>query len=173
MYLISVYFDNNTNKVLNRYITKLAECTGNTFMTDNNVPPHLTISAIEAKSVDVLIPSFESLKERLIGGEISIASVGQLFPGVIYVSPVLNRYLQDIMDIVYDEFKCIDETMVSRYYQPYSWLPHITIGKQLDKEQMQSAFACLQESFGPMKARVCKIALSKVNPHEDVIVFDI
>ena len=39
MYLISVYFDEQANKNLQRYINIIADKTGNTFMTDNNVPP--------------------------------------------------------------------------------------------------------------------------------------
>ena len=61
MYLISVYFDDKTNRILQRYINQIAERTGNAFMTEKNVPPHMTISSIEARSVDVLIPAFESL----------------------------------------------------------------------------------------------------------------
>ena len=33
MYLVSVYFDEKTNRILNRYIRIIAEKTGNTFMT--------------------------------------------------------------------------------------------------------------------------------------------
>ena len=42
MYLISAYFDDYTNKILSRYIEKIADFTGNKFMTDNHVPPHIT-----------------------------------------------------------------------------------------------------------------------------------
>ena len=35
MYLISVYFDNKSNKIISDYINKIAQKTGNTFMTDN------------------------------------------------------------------------------------------------------------------------------------------
>ena len=39
MYLVSIYFDENTNKKLQQYINKVAEQTGNTFMLDEKVPP--------------------------------------------------------------------------------------------------------------------------------------
>ena len=44
MYLVSVYFDDKANRVLQRYIDQVAERTGNAFMTEKNVPPHMTIS---------------------------------------------------------------------------------------------------------------------------------
>lgn len=62
MYLISVYFDEHTNKRINRYMNRIAEQTGNTFMTENNVPPHLTISSVEARSGELLIPHIEQLE---------------------------------------------------------------------------------------------------------------
>ena len=51
MYLVSVYFDDKSNKIISDYINKIAQKTGNTFMTDNHVPPHLTIMSVEAKLV--------------------------------------------------------------------------------------------------------------------------
>ena len=69
MYLISVYFDEKTNSILQRYINQISEKTGNRFMTDNNVPPHMTISSIEARSVDVLVPAFEELRGNIKAGE--------------------------------------------------------------------------------------------------------
>ena len=56
MYLISAYFDENTNKILKHLQQRIADKTGNDFMIRNNVMPHLTISAIEARNIDVLIP---------------------------------------------------------------------------------------------------------------------
>ena len=43
MYLISAYFDEHTTRQLQRFIDAVAQNTGNTYMIDNNVPPHLTI----------------------------------------------------------------------------------------------------------------------------------
>ena len=87
MYLISAYFDENTNKILKHLQQRIADKTGNDFMIRNNVMPHLTISAIEARNVDVLIPAFEKVcREKLqpldekgvvnINNTINIVSVG-------------------------------------------------------------------------------------------------
>ncbi len=42
-------------------------------MVANNVPPHLTLSAIEARSVDALVPAFESSKKDASLNSFSIA----------------------------------------------------------------------------------------------------
>ena len=124
MYLISAYFDENTNKILKHLQQRIADKTGNDFMIRNNVMPHLTISAIEARNVDVLIPAFEKVcRERLqpldekgvvnINNTINIVSVGQLFPRVIYAAPVLNEYMMNLSISIYNEFATIPETIIS------------------------------------------------------------
>ena len=173
MYLISVYFDKHSNKILQRYIDQIALKTGNHFMTEHNVPPHMTISSIEARSVSVLQPAFESLRGTLTQGEIQFVSVGQLLPYVFYATPVMNSYLLRLSDCIYGAFKEIPETSISRYYRPLSWLPHVTLGKMLDMEQMQKAFTVMQESFVPFSARIIEIGLAKVNPHEDIVRFEL
>ena len=168
MYLISIYFDKQTNKILQWYIDKIAEKTGNYFMIENRVPPHMTIAAIEARNVDILKPAFETLNGKLYSGSMKVVSVGQLFPYVMYATPVLNQELFELSEEVYSTFFDIPETKMSEYYKPFSWLPHITLGKTLDKVQMEKAFQAMQESFVPFTAQYNEIGISKVNPHEDV-----
>ncbi len=172
MYLISAYFDSNTNKILQKYIDNIAAASGNQFMVDNNVPPHLTLSAIEAKSVDVLVPAFEDLRGRITSGEIEIVTVGQIMPKVIYAAPYLNSYLNELSKSIYSTFADIPETTISKYYKPLSWLPHITLGKTLTTCQMQEAFKVTQD-FKPFTGQIVKIGLAKVNPHEDVSAIEI
>lgn len=173
MYLVSVYFDEKANKILQRYIDKIAEVTGNDFMTVHKVPPHMTISAIEARNIESLVPAFNSLKNKVKAGAIDVVTVGQLLPYVMYGGAVMNEYLLDLSKVVYEAFKDVPDTSISKYYQPLSWLPHITLGKTLDKNQMAKAFSVLQESFAPLSATVTRIGLAKVNPHEDVATFEL
>ena len=151
MYLISVYFDDKSNKIISNYINKIAQKTGNTFMTDNHVPPHLTIMSVEAREEKNLTEVMEQLERALTKGQIQLVSVGVLLPYVLYAAPVLNLYLEDMIEQVHDMVKHIPEVRMSRYYQPMQWLPHITLGKKLSKEQMQEAFSVMQELFVPME----------------------
>ncbi len=170
MYLITAYFDEKTNRIMQRYIDDIARITGNTFMTVNKVPPHMTISSIEARSEEVLIPSFEKLRGNLKQGRINFVSVGQFLPYVMFVTPVLNQYLSELSEQIYDTFKDLDETEISRFYRPKAWLPHATLAKKLDKNQMRGAFEYLQDNFSPFEATVESLGLSKVNPHKDISV---
>lgn len=168
MYLISAYFDDQTNKRLQRYIEKIAEKTGNTFMTQNQVPPHMTISSVEARNGEVLLPYIEQLENVLCQGKIQFVSVGMFLPYVMYVAPVLNAYLQKMVEQIYYSVCRAPEVSVSRFYQPMQWMPHVTLGKKLTKEQMQIAFEIMQEGFAPFEGMVTGIGLAKTNPHEDI-----
>ena len=46
-------------------------------------------------------------------------------------------------------------------------------GETLTKEQMQTAFAVMQDNFQPFTATITEIGLAKVNPHEDVVRFEL
>ena len=173
MYLITAYFDEKTNKYLKNYINKVAEASGNSFMADHNVPPHLTISAIEAR--EEWLPELEhtvtQLSHRLHSGTIQFVSVGALFPYVLYTTPVLDEYLQKLQQQIYTELTKMENVKISRFYRPYQWLPHVTLGKTLEQEQMLNAFATMQKAFAPLKGNIVEIGLAKVNPHEDLVRF--
>lgn len=173
MYLISIYFDEDTEKKIKSMMQHVAKATGNTFMLDNHVPPHITVAAVETKQEDVLISCMEGLVKKIECGDIKWVSVGSFSSQVIYVQPVLNEYLHDMSVLLARELGQIEETLLSPYYQPFSWLPHCTIAKQLTKEQMQQAYAVLQNDFTPMDGRVIKIGIAKTNPHRDIKVWDL
>lgn len=171
MYLISAYFDDRANKILKRYIERIAASTGNTYMLDHNVPPHLTISSVEARSGEVLIPCVKRLENIIEAGQIQFVSVGMFFPYVMFVAPVLNEYLMDVSTKVYDALRGVPDVSVSRVYRPMQWMPHSTLGKKLDQEQMRKAFAAMQVGFQPFEAAVVKIGLADTNPHRDILSF--
>lgn len=55
MYLISIYFDKKTEDRLHLLMQHVAEATGNQFMLDNQVPPHITVASVETKHEDELL----------------------------------------------------------------------------------------------------------------------
>ena len=67
----------------------------------------------------------------------------------------------------------IREVTVSKFYRPKQWMPHITLGKKLTKEQMQIAFTLMQESFMPFQGKITSIGLAKTNPHEDILTIEL
>lgn len=140
-------------------------------MLEHRVPPHMTISQIEARDESVLLPYMDFLRGNIKRGEIQVVAVGMLLPYVLCAIPVLNEYLQELSERVYQNFCDIPETSIFKYYKPMSWMPHITLGKTLTREQMQCAVMIMQEQFAPLTATVAEIGLARVNPHVDLMRF--
>lgn len=168
MYLVSLYFDEKTNRRIQSYMAQVARHTGNHYMEDNHVPPHITISAFETREEERAVEMLGKVIPKLTSGNLTWASVGQFFPYVIYLAPVLNAYLHDLSCQVFQTLSCLEDISISKFYQPFQWLPHTTVGKKLTAEEMQSAFAVLLQSFGMFEGTVTEIGLAKTNPYEDV-----
>lgn len=167
MYLISAYFDSTTTKQLKRIIDTLAVQTGNDYMTENEVPPHLTISSFETRNPKNLKEAFFKL-ENEAAVPVRIISAGVFLPYVMYVAPVLNIELQHLSQRIYDVFSEREDVTINKCYRPYSWFPHITLGKKLDEQQMRTAFEVVQRHFAPLKGEIVRLGMAKTNPHMDL-----
>lgn len=171
MYLISIYFDKKTNKRIQEYMNQVAKKTGNTYMLEGKVPPHITISSFDTKNINQVIPLLERTSSCLQQGTIQWTSVSAFLPYVLYLSPVLNAYLHELSVEITSCLRQVDGVHLSPYYQPFSWMPHTTIGKKLSKEDMQIAFEILQHQFGPFEGTITQLGLAKTKPYEDIISF--
>jgi len=173
MYLISIYFDEKTDKQIRKIMRQVAEKTGNTFMLDNHVPPHITVAAIETRDENAAIEALGKCVQKLEQGKLRFISTGAFFPQVIYMELVLNKYLHELACTVNGAVKDLPDTIVSPYYQPFSWLPHVTLAKQLSEEQMLTAFEILQKRFTSFEGTVTRIGIAKTNPHRDLRVWEL
>lgn len=169
MYLISVYFDSNTNKLLNNYIESAANATSNTFMLDNNVPPHITIAGFRTKDEELAIRAYQAIADKFSEGEIDWVTVGLFGQSVVYASPVLNEYLHKLSVTAYKVLSNLEEIELDKRYIPFNWLPHATIAKTLTKEQQLTAISVLQDRFCVTSGNVIKIGLARTNPFENII----
>jgi hypothetical protein len=173
MYLISLYFDEKTEYMMQSLINKVADKTGNTFMIDGKIPPHITVAAFETRNEVKAIELFEKSMVNVKGDEIFFASVGSFKGKVIYAEPVLNEYLHNLSVYFNQVFREIEDIRFGSFYNPFGWIPHLSIGKHLSKEQMEVAFRIMLEQFSPYKGQVVRIGLAKTNPHRDLKVCSI
>lgn len=167
MYLITLYFDEKINKELQRWIALVAKETDNTFMTANQVPPHMTLGAFEAPDVKMAQRLFSEMSFPA-AGEVQLVSVGAFLPQVIYVGAVYDVYLHELAQSVDKVLSAEDAVRIRANYRPFSWLPHVTIGKQMEGEALQRAFAVMQENFHVLRGNVVRVGLSRTNPYRDL-----
>ena len=161
MYLVSIYFDEKTTSRMQGYITQVAKRSGNPFMIEKNVPPHLTISAFETRSEDQVISLFEETRDMFQSGEIIWCSVGAFFPNVLYLSPVLNTYLQELSEKVYKELLKTADVKVHKCYRPMQWVPHATMERNFLKKRCLQRFRYCRSSLECSAAGSCGSVLQK------------
>lgn len=171
MYLISIYFDTKTENTMQALINQIAKATGNTFMTDGKIPPHITLLAFETKDEEKAIELLERNICRFKSGSLFFSSIGAFKGQVIYAEPVLNEYLHNMISVLYGIYNDMPDIKFSPYYKPFGWIPHLSVGKHLEKEQMEKAFEIMIKQFAPLEGVVTRIGIAKTNPHRDIKVY--
>lgn len=173
MYTITLYFDEKSNKTIQQYINQIAKQTGNFHMLDNQVPPHITLSAIDTQKETEVIELVDNMAKKWKSFPLQWVSVGAFMPYVVYLSPVLNKGLFEAAKEVYDGLMELGGVSIRNCYKPFQWLPHTTLAKMLTQEEMLTAFKILHNQFGVINGTATRVAVAKANPHMDIAVFDI
>lgn len=173
MYLLSLYFDNETDICLQNLINKVAEKTGNFYMLDKAIPPHITIAEINDGEENLLIQTLDYVIRNWSSDKLDWVSIGSFKPHVLFLQPVLNTYLNELsvsVNKILSEKGLVKEE--SRYI-PFNWLPHTTIARNLSESQMEKAFKVLQTNFVPFSGKVIKAGLAKSNPYHDIYTWEL
>lgn len=173
MYLVSLYFDDNASRKIQGFINKAASKSGNNFMIDGNVPPHITIAGFQTDKEKMIIEVLDERMKYIKSGTITWASIGVFKSSVLFLAPVLNEYLHNLSVNINEGISSVENISISRYYLPFHWMPHATIAKKLTREELLPAFMELERSFSMFSGRVIRIALSKTNPYEDIVVWEL
>lgn len=173
MYLVSLYFDHKSQRKIQGFINKVAEISGNNFMTDNNVPPHITIASFQTNEEHRVIEILDKIINDTNKGSITLASIGIFKSSVIFLSPVLNEYLHNLSVCIYEGISLVKNIDISKYYLPFQWVPHTTIAKKLTKEELILGLQELDNNFTIFSGSITKVTLSRTNPLEDIIVWNL
>lgn len=173
MYLISLYFDDKATGKLQGFINKAAAKSGNSFMIDGQVPPHITIASFQTDKEDKIVEILDKRIKCAENGMITWASIGVFKSSVLFLAPVLNEYLHNLCISINESISSVENVSISKYYLPFQWMPHTTIAKKLNDEELFAAFQELNKNFSIFSGMVTKIALSRTNPYEDIIVWEL
>lgn len=173
MYLISLYLDNKSATRMQGFINKVAEKSGNNFMTYNKVPPHITIAAFETDEENRVIEILDEKIKNTKSSVITLGSIGVFKSSIIFLAPVLNEYLHNISVSIYEGMSSLEYVSINKYYIPFNWMPHVTIAKKLTSDELMLAFQELERNFTIFNGMITKIALSKTNPLRDIIVWEL
>lgn len=172
-YAIVLYFDKVSEEKIQTMIEEAARCSGNNYMINTKIPPHITISSITSNDEQMLLEKMEILVKGLRCGEVYWASMGVFNPYVLFLSPVLNEFLQKSCEFVNNELLSVAKAGDNGNYVPFSWVPHTAIACKLEHNELIKAFELLQNSFKPFGGMVNKVALAKCNPYKEIRTYNL
>ncbi len=160
MYLISLYFDEQTNQRIQNLVKQVYKKVGNDSMM--HIPAHLTLASFSC--------SEQEARERfnqihISSFELNFVSIGFFLPSVIFIQPIQSIELENAMKIVHANIN-----HASSRYKPHHWIAHVTIGKHLCQDELPSSLQAIQSTFIPFTGKVIKIGLAQTNPYRDICV---
>ncbi len=173
-YALMLYFDKDTDNIINSYIKRLKDCSNNIYMINKKIPPHITLAMWNSdKSFEDEIKKFAENRKsfNLIFGSIGIFKGGI---NHLFLSPVKNKMLSDIHDDIYDILKLEQYDEFDMLYKDNNlWVPHTTIGYEILPQNISRAVELIDDIILPQKAKIQKIALAICCPFTQLHCFDL
>ena len=172
-YAIVLYFDEATNKIINKTIERTAGLSGNNYMLDINIPPHITLGCFCSDEHVNLVEKVESFAKSISPFEVIFNAIGSFDPYVLFASPVKDDRLTQLNALLHESLLNAYEPAENANYLPDKWMPHCSLAVRLDAEQFAKAKTVEVEIELPFTAQVTKIALAECNPYNEVAIWNI
>ena len=172
-YAVTLEFDKETEYKIQELIDEVAKAAGCDYMKQSKIPPHVTVSALVSDNEEALLLEMESIAETMKKGAVWFASIGVFNPLVIYLSPVMNEFLQNTCRTVNERLLKHAEVGNRGRYLPNQWVPHAAIAVKLTPEALKEAFAIVQEKYNAFGATAEKIVLARAEPYEEIRSWDL
>ena len=173
-YAVTLYFDDETSGAIRGLTKELADVTGNTYMIQNDVPPHLTLGMFHVIETDQeklkkLFGEFvEKARMEILSGqdlEISFGVFEDFVGKVIFIKIEKEELLAGVNKLLHDMFVPHFEAGDNRNYLPENWYPHITLGFKLAPDQFEKGMEFLKWKTALSRGRCARIGLACCNPY--------
>lgn len=172
-YAIVLYFDDATNKTIGNMIERTTALSGNRYMLDINIPPHVTLGCFFSDEQSDLLEKVGAFAKNITPFEVTFDAIGSFEPYVLFASPVKDECLTQLNASLNESLSNDYEPAENANYLPDRWMPHCSLAVRLNEEQFSKAKAIENETVFPFTALVTKIALAKCNPYNEVTIWNI
>ena len=153
----------------------IAAATGNNYMLDNSVPPHLSLGLFHAEEekegemVKLFEQFAEGLKSESVGFSLNFNGPDNFADKVIFLSVLRNESLMKLNLDLHQLFLPHFEAGDNRNYLPENWVPHIALAVKLDHQQFEKGFEAAKNFPLPKTAKITSATLARCNPYNEVI----
>lgn len=172
-YAVVLYFDSDSSALIKNIIRQFSETSGNKYMLDVGIPPHVSLGCFEGESEEKIISVFDDFAENAAGGDVTFEKADGFKPKVIFLSPIKNKYLTDLNETAHKMFLEDFKASEAGNYLPERWVPHCSLCVRLNEEQYEKTFIQTGNISFPIRAYTEKIVLARCDPYTEIKTVDI
>ncbi len=173
-YAVMLYFDEKTDDTVKGYLENLKDVSNNAYFLDNKMPAHITLAMWNSEHN--YLDELKNLAQSFDSFDLIFSSIGLFNDETrhIFLGPVKNSELTKLHKELYDVINLDDENDYIRMYKDNDiWVPHVTIGYQVEKEHFAQALAKCVDVPLPIHAKATKIAVAICCPFKEIAVFEL
>ncbi len=165
-YAVSLHFTQDVNQIISDAVGEIAKLTGNDFIIQNKIPPHVTIGAFHGtKEKEAhLTKLVEDFSKALQPGMVQFTEVGNFNKKVLFLKPQKDAFLTEINKALHKLILPEFEKGENGYYMPEIWFPHTTLATRLSQSQFEKALEIANKISLPLETKISSVGLYQCSP---------
>lgn len=165
-YAVIVYFDHVSEGNIRRIQSEVSRVTGNTYLSDNRILPHITLTLFSKESFQEILEDLASFAPELRDMSVSLSSIGifNSTPAVVNLLPVVS----DELIRIHASLTGILSRHISDfnpYYERSNWVPHCAVAVNIAPDELTGAIETTCRLFTPMTCTFSALSLVECNPY--------
>jgi 2'-5' RNA ligase len=156
-YSIGLYFDQETNRLINQIWKILAVEKIAPYLYQSGNQPHITVGIYQETEITTAKDTLENISTTIKTFPISFQQIG-IFPSpamAVFWGPVVTTGLLQIHDQINKAFEKFSSFPEFGFYLPGHWIPHCALAMELGDNSLTN--------------KIIEICRSLPNPHEALI----
>ncbi|WP_165799569.1 2'-5' RNA ligase family protein [Sphingomonas oleivorans] len=164
-YAVYLDLDDASNKRLEALSARIESIAGEAITPRSmGQPYHITLAVYSSLNLESALACLSAFSAKASAMPVTLLSLG-LFPGltnVVFAAPVATSALLSLHASFHHAMRDIGPSQP--YYLPDVWVPHVTLGMNLNSSQLGEAVARIAPDWDPIQAEICAVRLILVDP---------
>ena len=169
-YAVLVYFDPASEESIRIIQEEASRVSGNTYVFDNRIFPHITLSLFSKEDYDGIIEDLRGFSEKLRNINIHLTSIGifNSSPAVVNLLPVVSKDITRIHKLLHQKLsRHICD--FNPYYEEANWVPHCAVAVNIGEMELMPVIKTTCALFQPMVCRLSTLSLVECDPYRVVM----
>ena len=168
-YAVLIYFDHASEVKIRRIQSEVSRVTGNNYLSDNNILPHITLSLFSKESYQDILEDLASYAAELRDISVSLSSIG-----VFNSNPAVVNLLPVVSDDLIRTHKSLTAKLsrhisdFNPYYERANWVPHCAVAVNISPDELIGAIETTCRLFTPIICTFSTLSLVECNPYSKV-----